>query len=151
VVNTLNGHCTLQYSRTSTSKLDEIFDALANGYGINSCGGQGFGKGSSARDSNGYCRRSGSWSHSMATIGYDDTEWAHKNHGGPLLLILNSWGAYLGKNRPNPQGNPSIPGIPMGSFWCKASDYSGRDSYVMSAVKGFPPQKMKDWNLRDLI
>lgn len=151
VIDVLNGHKTLSYSRTSTSKLDEIMDALANGYGINSCGSQGFGKGSGARNSHGVCKRSGSWSHSMATIGYDDTEWAHKNYGGTLLLILNSWGNYLGGTPPHVHGDPSLPRIPKGSFWCKAKDYSGRDSYVISALNGFPKQKMKDWNLRDLI
>ena len=151
VVNTLNGHVTLTYSRSSTSKKEEIMDAIANGYGVSTCGGQGYGKGSGARDSNGYCKRSGSWSHALAIIGFDDTEWAKQKYGDTLFLILNSWGAYLGSSRPNPQGNPAYPGIPKGSFWCTASSFSGRDSYILSAVKGYPPQKLKDWNLRDLI
>ena len=152
VIDTLNKHCTLTYSRTNTSKKEEIMDAIANGYGVQGCGGQGYGKGSSARNKEtGYCKRSGSWSHALCIIGYDDTEWAHKTYGDTLFLVLNSWGAYLGSNRPHPQGNPAYPGIPKGSFWCTASSFSGRDSYVISSVKGYPPQKLKDWSLRDLI
>ena len=151
VVQTLNKHCTLTYSRSNTSKKEEIMDAIANGYGVSTCGGQGYGKGSSARNSDGYCKRSGSWSHALAIVGYDDTEWAHQKYGGTLFLILNSWAAYLGNGRPHPQGNTKYPGIPRGSFWCTASSFSGRDSYILSAIEGYPPQKMKDWNLRDLI
>ncbi len=151
VVQTLNKHCTLTYSRSNTSKKEEIMDAIANGYGVSTCGGQGYGKGSSARNSDGYCKRSGSWSHALAIVGYDDTEFAHQKYGGTLFLILNSWAGYLGSSRPHPQGNTKYPGIPKGSFWCTASSFSGRDSYILSSVAGYPPQKLKNWALRDLI
>lgn len=146
VINDLNDHLTLTYSRTKS--FSEIRDAIANGYGCASCGSQGYGKGSSARDSNGYCKRSGSWNHSLCTIGCDDTPWAHEKYGGALFLILNSWSSYLGSNRPKVQGRDDIPPIPKGSFWCRADSFSGRDTYVISAVTGFPQQKLRDWSER---
>jgi hypothetical protein len=151
VAKTLNYNMTLTYSRTKT--FEEMRDAIANGYGIASCGSAGFGKGSSARDSNGFCKRSGSWNHSMCTIGCDDTEWAHKNYGSALYLVLNSWASYLGNARPKVQGRDDIPPIPRGSFWCLANSkgYGGRDSYVISSLQGYPPQKLKNWDLRGLI
>lgn len=144
VIQTLGTHRTQTYSRSSTSKFEEIRDALANGYGVSTCGGQGY---SRSRDANGVAKRSGHWSHALAIIGVDDSEWAKKNYGEPLYLILNSWGSYMGKDRAHPQGNPCLPKIPTGSFWCTASSFSGRDSYIFSLVKGFPPQKLPEWNL----
>lgn len=146
VIDVLNKNLTLSYSRVKT--FEEIRDAVANGYGVNTCGGQGFAK---SRDANGVAKRSGSWSHSMSTIGVDDTEWAHSNYGGPLVLILNSWGESWIKGSRTVQGNSSIPEIPKGSFWAKWKDYSGRDGYAMSSINGFPPQKLDEWNLGDLI
>jgi hypothetical protein len=140
----LNYCVTQTYSRSNTSKFEEIRDALANGYGVSTCGGQGY---SRSRDAHGVAKRSGHWSHALSLIGCDSTEWAIKNYGEPLYLVLNSWGHYMGKDRPHPQGNTSIPGIPAGSFWCTVSSFSGRDSYIFSSVKGFPPQKLPDWNL----
>ena len=144
--NELNYSVTQTYSRIKS--LDEVLDAIANGYGVNSCGGEGFSK---TRDANGVSRRSGHWSHSMAYIAADATEWAHKNYGGPLILVLNSWGTSWIHGPRKVQGGEDYPEIPKGSFWAKWADLSGRDCYAFSAVKGFPPQKLPDWRLRDLI
>ena len=143
----LNYCATQTYSRSSTSRFEEIRDALANGYGVSTCGGQGF---SRTRDANGVCRRSGHWSHALALIGCDDTDWERKTYGEPLYLVLNSWGSYV-KGPRHPQGNPSFPEIPKGSFWATVSSFSGRDSYIFSVVKGFPPQKLPSWDLKSLI
>ena len=144
--NELNYSVTQTYSRIRS--FEEVSDAIANGYGVNSCGGEGFSK---TRDANGVSRRSGHWSHSMAYIAADDTEWAHKNYGGPLVLLLNSWGTSWIHGPRKVQGSDDYPEIPKGAFWARWSDLSGRDCYAFSAVKGFPPQKLPDWRLRDLI
>lgn len=83
----------------------------------------------------------------MAYIGCDSTEWAHSNYGGPLVLLLNSWGTAWIHGPRKVHGGDDYPEIPKGSFWAKWSDLSGRDCYAFSAVKGFPPQKLPDWNL----
>jgi hypothetical protein len=136
----LNEHCTLSYSRIS--RYEEIRDAIAAGYGITTCGSQGF---DSTRDANGVARRKGQWSHAMAYIGVDDTEWARKNYGEPLIAVLNSWGESWISGSRTVQGNSSIPQIPKGSFWAKWSDLSGRDCYAVSAVEGFPRMKLPKW------
>lgn len=146
VTKELNGNVTLTYSRISS--FEQIRDAIANGYGVNSCGGQGFSK---SRDANGVSRRSGSWSHSMAYVGVDDSPWAHQHYKGPLICVLNSWGTSWISGSRTVQGNPDLPQIPKGSFWATYSDLKGRDCYSMSAVKGFPPQKLPPLNLRELI
>lgn len=146
VISELNGNVTLTYSRIKS--FEEIRDAIANGYGVNSCGGQGFAK---SRDANGVAKRSGSWSHSMAYVGVDDSEWAHSNYSGPLVCVLNSWGTSWIKGPRAVQGKSDAPEIPKGSFWARWKDISGRDCYGMSSVKGFPPQKLPQWNLRSLL
>ena len=146
VIDELNGNVTLTYSRIKS--FEEIRDAIANGYGVNSCGGQGFSK---SRDANGVAKRSGSWSHSMAYVGVDDSDWASSNYGGPLVCVLNSWGTSWIKGPRAVQGKSDLPEIPKGAFWARWKDLSGRDCYAMSAVKGFPPQKLPSWNLRSLI
>lgn len=140
VIKDLNSHCTLSYSRISS--FEQIRDAIASGYGINSCGGQGFSK---TRDAHGVSGRSGSWSHSMAYVGVDDSPWAHQNYGEPLVLVLNSWGTSWIKGPRKVQGKDDVPEIPRGSFWAKWSHVKGRDCYAFSAVQGWPPMKLTDW------
>ena len=142
VIDELNGNVTLTYSRIKS--FSEIRDAISNCIGVNSCGSQGFAK---TRDANGVAKRSGSWSHSMAYIGVDDTEWAHKNYKSPLVCVLNSWGTSWISGPRTVQGNPNLPPIPKGAFWARwEQDLSGRDCYAISTVKGFPPQKLPSWD-----
>jgi hypothetical protein len=143
----LGGHKVKASSRCSG--WDSIRDAISAGYAICTCGGEGFSK---SRDANGVSKRSGSWSHALTYIAVDDTEWARKNYGGPLVLILNSWGpSWNNDNGPYPQGNTNLPKIPRGSFWAKFSDVKNRDAYAVSDINSFPNRKLKDWSLKDLI
>ena len=63
-------------------------DFVANGYGISSCGSEGF---SDVRDKYGVARRSGSWAHALAEIAFDDRASTIKLYGQSLELLLNSW------------------------------------------------------------
>lgn len=121
---------------TELNSFDEVRDFLANGYGISTCGGEGW---SSNRDENGFSRRQGSWSHAMAIIGADDRDLVKQKYGEPLVLILNSWGTWnsggtrvLGTNHD----------IPPGSFWAKWSDAKRRDMYAFSGVQGWFKRKI---------
>ena len=128
---------------------ETVRDAISAGYALCTCGGEGWSK---SRDSNGFSKRSGSWSHALTYIGYDDSEWAHKTYGQQLVLILNSWGpSWIGGPRAVHGGGTGAPDIPKGSFWAKWSDCKNRDCYAVSDINGFPNRKLKDWNLRDLI
>lgn len=112
---------------------DEARDALANGYPIPVCSNQGF---RSVRDSDGFCRPSGSWPHCMAVIGLDDA------HSRPGVLIDNSWGASW-------VSGPKRHDQPDGSFWCDADVFermlSGHDSFAISSFEGYPA-KPPDWD-----
>lgn len=114
----------------------EAAAAIASGYPVPVCSGQGF---SSRRDAAGFSAPRGSWSHCMCFIGvrYDG--------GRPGLLCLNSWG-------PSWIGGPKWPeDQPDGSFWVDArvvdSMLSGGDSFAVSGYEGFPFRDLKhgDW------
>jgi hypothetical protein len=114
----------------------EARDAIANGYGISVCSSYGF---SSSRDSNGVSEPRGSWSHCMAWIGCDDSEWAYTNYKGPLFLIQNSWGANWNS------GGKHLDQCD-GSFWIRGivaqKMLNQRGSFVISNVKGFKQRKL---------
>lgn len=116
-----------------------VRDMLANGYGITSCGGEGF---SSTRDENGVSRRQGSWAHAMAYIGADDREDVKAKYGGPLVLVLNSWGKWNGGPR---RVLGTTLDIPEGSFWARWSDLQNRRCIAMSGFAGWPAQKLPNW------
>lgn len=124
---------------TEVSSFEQVRDFLANGYGISTCGGEGW---SSSRDENGFSRRQGGWSHALAYIGADDRPAIKEKYGEPLVLILNSWGRWNG-------GGRRVLGtsfdIPEGSFWAKWSDCSRRDMYAYSGVNGWPKRKIDFW------
>ena len=124
---------------TELSTFEECRDFLKNGYGISSCGGQGW---SSRRDENGFSKRSGSWSHAMALIAADDRDITKRKYGEPLVCILNSWGRWNSGPRTILGTNLEIP---HGAFWAKWSDCRRRSFLAMSGAEGWPPQKLPDW------
>lgn len=117
---------------------DQVRDFLANGYGISSCGGEGW---SSSRDENGFSRRQGSWSHALAYIGYDDRDEIKQKYGEPLVCILNSWGKWN-------SGGRRVLGtsidIPEGAYWAKWSDAKRRYAIAFSSAMGWPAQSLPD-------
>jgi aminoglycoside phosphotransferase (APT) family kinase protein len=124
---------------------EEVSDALASGYGVNSCGGEGWEK---TRNEHAFSRQSGSWAHSIAVIGADDTEWAHQNYGGPLICLQNSWSAWNRGPR-HTHGDSSLPEVPIGGWWTTWKEASRRTYQVLSNVAGFPPRKIRDWNISE--
>lgn len=127
--------------RTATTlrSSDELRDFLANGYGVSSCGGEGF---SSTRDENGVSKRQGSWAHALAYLGFDDRDEVKQKYGGPLVLVQNSWGQWN-------KGPQRILGtqidIPVGSFWARWSDVSRRSMIAFSGVAGWPARSLPDY------
>ncbi len=124
---------------TEIDSFEVLRDFIHNGYGVSSCGGEGF---SSKRDENGVSERSGRWSHAMAYLGVDDREIVRSVYDGPLILVQNSWGKF--------NGGPRIVkgtkiAIPEGSFWARWSDVKGRYMIALSSVDGWPPQKLPDY------
>ena len=113
---------------------DEARDAIANGYPVPVCSGQGF---SITRDRDGFARPQGTWRHCMLFIGVAD-------EGRPGLLCQNSWGANWNSG---PYGHHDIPD---GSFWVDADVATrmlrGKDSYAMSSYAGYPIRDtLTDW------
>lgn len=121
--------------------VEEARDALANGYGICCCSGQGF---SSTRDANGIAKPQGSWSHAMAWIACDDTK---EVYNGTLFLVQNSWGKW--------NSGPKRHGQPDGSFWITEnvarSMLAGRGTFVFSNVNGFPARQLPDYGIGDFV
>jgi hypothetical protein len=113
---------------------DEAAAAIASGYPVPVCSGQGF---SSRRDEQGFCAARGSWSHCMCFVGV--------RYDRPGLLCLNSWG-------PSWVGGPKWPeDQPDGSFWVDKSVADrmlrGEDSFAVSGYEGFPWRDLRhgDW------
>lgn len=119
---------------------ETIRDLLARGFGVSSCGSEGFAK---TRNEDGVAKRSGRWAHAMAYIGADDRDETKRKYSEPLVLVLNSWGprwirggdTILGTNRK----------IPPGSFWARWSDVKRRSCYAMSGHDGWARRKLPDY------
>lgn len=124
---------------TEVDTFEQVRDFLANGYGITTCGGEGW---SSSRDENGFSRRQGGWSHALAYIGADDRDVIKQKYGEPLVLILNSWGRWN-------SGGRRVLGtsidIPEGSFWAKWSDCRRRSMIAFSSAMGWPSKSLPDY------
>lgn len=104
---------------------DEAAAAIESGYPVPVCSGYGF---SSTRDSQGFCRRQGSWAHAMCFV-------AVRYGDRPGLLCLNSWG-------PSWVSGPKWPDDqPDGSFWVDKETVNGmlagEDSFAVGGVDGF--------------
>ena len=128
------------------NSFEEIRDAIANGFGVQTDGGEGFAK---SVNSDGVARRSGSWSHSMSVSGVIDTEAFKSKYGCPGLLIQNSWGNF------NHVTNEKVFGtnvaLPKGSFIAKWNDVKRRSYYAVSNITSWPARDLPDWSMRDLI
>lgn len=130
----------LVHTTTRLRTFEEVRDFLGNGYGISSCGSEGF---SSTRDENGVSSRRGSWSHAMAYIGVDDRPETHEKYGGPLVLVLNSWGKW--NSGPRRVMGTDID-IPEGSFWARWKDIKNRSMIAYSGVNGWPARSLPDYS-----
>lgn len=111
---------------------EETKAAHENGYAIAVCSGQGF---TYATDANGFAYPRGSWAHCMCSVGirYDIEG----------VLIANSWGPdWIDQSRGKYPAD-----MPPGCFWCPRKTWermiAGRDTYVVSRVKGFPRQRLQ--------
>jgi hypothetical protein len=127
---------------TQVKTFEAIRDLLGRGFGINSCGSEGF---SNKRDENGVSRRQGSWAHAMSYIGADDRPETRSKYGGPLVLVLNSWGLRWNSGPREIMGTNGIL-IPEGSFWAKWSDLQRRDAYAMAGLNGWAIKELPDLN-----
>jgi hypothetical protein len=134
---------------TSVQTIEEARDALANHYGLSVCSSYACSsqrpsitdsKGNVCAGANSW---SGSWAHAMAWLGCDDRPWAHKEYGGPIFLVCNSWGKW--NSGPVRVYDTDIE-IPPGFFWIRPRDAStmlrGGGAYVLSSIKGFPRQPL---------
>lgn len=130
----------LIYTATKLGSFEEVRDFLGNGYGVSSCGSEGF---SSTRDANGVSGRKGSWAHAMAIIGADDRPEIHQKYGGPLVLVLNSWGRW--NSGPRRILGTEID-IPEGAFWARWKDVSRREFIAFSGVAGWPARTLPDYS-----
>lgn len=125
---------------TRMESFEAIRDLLNRGFGVSSCGSEGF---ASTRDENGVSRKQGSWAHAMAYIGADDRAETHRKYGGPLLLVLNSWGSRWNSGPRTVMGTQLE--IPVGSFWAKWSDLSRRDAYAIAGLNGWQRKELPDY------
>lgn len=128
---------------------DEVKDLLYSGYALHS--GQNYGV-SGKSDSRGISVRSGSWSHDMATVGYDDTK---EVYPVCVFLVANSWGKWNSKPTVWPEDRYGI--WPEGSFWVDEDTYArhfvGSGSiFAYCDIKGIPQKNLPDYgNLTKIL
>jgi hypothetical protein len=135
----------LMRTATVLDTYEQLRDMLANGYGVSSCGGEGF---SNTRDMNGVSKRQGGWAHALAYIAVDDRPEIIKLYGEPLILVANSWGNWNDGGR---RIFGTFVDIPIGAFWAKWSDIKNRDMIALSGANGWPPKKLKSYGARGNI
>ncbi len=115
------------------TSFDQAAAAIANGYPVPVCSGQGF---TSQRDRDGFCYARGSWSHCMLFWGV--------RHDRPGLLCTNSWGHSVDGPTWDEEGQPEA--IAACSWWVDARTadrmLSGRDSFALSDMDGFPGREI---------
>lgn len=121
---------------SGSNKRELLRDYLANGYGVSTCGGEGYSK---RRDENGYSPRSGSWSHAFPAWGFDDRPIIKDKYGESLVLAGNNWGVWNG-------GGTRILGtdidIPPGFWWTKWSEFKNRSLIALSGANGWAARKL---------
>lgn len=129
------------------AKFAQVRDMLGKGFGIGSDGSEGWSRerGSiptrSGAVGHAVAKRQGSWQHSMCICGADDRPETHREYGGPLVCIINSWGKF---NR----GPRDIPGTnfktPEGGFWARWKDASRRRCVAFSGLNGWRRNDLPD-------
>jgi hypothetical protein len=113
---------------------EEYRDAIAIGFGINVCSGQGY---SSTTDDNGVANAQGSWSHSMAHVACVDTDAMRTKYSDMIGGIQNSWGSF-NTIKGKPPGSPNMPpGMFYSRFKTIQSMLNGNDSFAMCSVQGW--------------
>ncbi len=116
------------------NSMEEVRDALANGYAVACCSDIGVSSAGSP-----ISRLKGSWSHCMAIIGCDD----RKKHSKETLYIWDqSWGKWKKVTNWPKEYGPK----PEGVFILTESDtwkaVRARGSWVFSDTKGFPARPL---------
>ena len=125
---------------TELNSFEAIRDMLDRGFGVGSCGSEGFAK---TRNEDGVARQTGRWAHAMAYVGADDRDDTKAKYGGPLVLVLNSWGRSWIKGERRVRGTSLM--IPEGSFWAKWSDLRRRNTIALSGLNGWARRSLPDY------
>lgn len=125
---------------TPATSIEQLWAALGNGYAANLCSNVGF---DSARDSEGRCRRSGKWNHSMGATSRRTTR-----GGNRLILIHQSWGNDW-------TSGPYYLDQPLGSFWADYEDVAMMvaqdDTFIYGDYDGFVRRKLPNWGATGVI
>jgi hypothetical protein len=118
---------------TLLKSIEQAWAAIGNGYAFNMCSDVGW---DSQRDSDGACRRSGKWNHSMGVSSRRTVRLRR------LLLVHQSWGNDW-------TGGPYWQDQPLGSFWADWDDIERailqKDCFVYGGYDGFPRRLLPDW------
>lgn len=132
-------------SATELNSFEQIRDFLYNGFGVSSCGSEGY---SNKRDENGVSKRSGSWAHALAIVGADDRDIIKQIYGEPLINILNSWKFW--NSGPTLVKGTNI-NIFQGSFWTPWSQAKNRYYVAFAGVNGWKPKLLPSYGAEQFL
>ena len=132
-----NKHTARAVAQVST--WEELCASLESGYCVPVCSNIGF-VAPNGRDEDGFVRRNSSWAHCLCAVAVKYAKNSGHNNEPAMknprdgVLILNSWGNYLG-------GGKHPPDQPDGSFWITREDAEAilkqGDSFAIGGVNGF--------------
>ncbi|MBN2024061.1 MAG: hypothetical protein JW809_14860 [Pirellulales bacterium] len=127
---------------------DEAKDLLFAGYAMHSGQNIGF---RTESDRRGIAVPSGSWSHDMATVGYDDTR---EVYPVCVFLVPNSWGKW--NEQPKVWPADVYGPWPEGSFWVDEEVWAehfvgGRSIFAYCDVAGVPQKTLPDWGIGNFL
>lgn len=156
------GRAHLMRTATEAESWEPASDLLANGYGLNSCGGQAW---SDERDENGFSPTTrGGWAHSEGYVACDRRPWVARKYNTPaLFLMLNSWGPnwnsgprdiydsakyvpaskrekWVDLGLVNPETGNLL--IPPGSRWVDCRTLDSRYVVAFSGANGWPARDL---------
>ena len=137
----------------SPSSADEAMALFQNGYACHSGQNVGF---ADTPGSDGIHRRSGSWNHDMATVGYDDTKEIWKER---VYFVANSWGDYnnawdkwVNDRTMQHVLGPTITGmiVVAADVW-ERYFLGGRSIYFYSDIQGFPAKTIPSYGTETFL
>jgi len=109
------------------SSPEAVRDAIAIGFGVLACGGEGY---SSTRNEDGVAAQRGSWAHAKLISGYDGSGEMVRKYGGlGLFLWMHDWGPW--------NSGPKRHEQPDGSWWTVTRCVEINACWAIGQVTGF--------------
>ena len=128
---------------TRVTSVQQLKQAYRQGLSVGGGSHNGY---SATRNLHGVSELRGQWRHDQQSLGYDERKSTLKIYGEPLVLEINSWGAW--NNGPRKIRDTELR-IPVGSCWVRLSAYRRKletgECFVVASVDGWDKPPLPNW------